>query len=80
MSELLEVIDGTKLQKSMLSLKKGAPPPQTWKESKLAENTIQQLKAYFSNEDNPVSNTEMMEFWKSLTDEEKRQLKEMGLS
>jgi len=34
-------------------------------------NTVMQLKQFFATPDKPVSTKEMMEFWKSLTDDEK---------
>lgn len=46
----------------------------------MPENNIKDLKAYFSTEEKPVGNTEMMEFWKSLSEEEKAELKSMELS
>ena len=46
----------------------------------MAENKIPELKAYFSTEERPVGNTEMMEFWKSLTEEEKDELRTADLS
>ncbi len=46
----------------------------------MAENTVKDLKSFLSTPEKPVSNGEMMEFWKSLTDEEKEQFKTADLS
>ena len=43
------------------------------------ENSIKDLKNYFG-ENKPVATTEMMEFWKSLTDAEKVYFKNAQLS
>lgn len=39
------------------------------------ENTVKDLKAFFSTPEKPVSTSEMMEFWKSCTDEQKQEFK-----
>lgn len=44
------------------------------------DNTVKDLKAYFSTTEKPVSNTEMMDFWKSLSDEEKAYYKNAELN
>jgi hypothetical protein len=41
----------------------------------LAENTVKALKDFFSTAERPVGTSEMMEFWKSLSDEEKAYFK-----
>ena len=46
----------------------------------MAENGVKELKEFFSVEGNPVSTAEMMEFWKSLTEEEKAYFKSAPLS
>lgn len=43
------------------------------------KNSIADLKRYLSTEEQPVSNTEMTEFWQSLTDEEKAEFKDTEL-
>lgn len=43
------------------------------------KNTMMDLKKFLGTEENPVSNTEMAEFWKSLTDEEKEEFKNTEL-
>ena len=46
----------------------------------MSENKIPDIKKFFSTEEKPVGNTEMMEFWKSLSEEEKEELRTMDLS
>lgn len=37
----------------------------------MAENSVKDLKDFFNTPEKPVSSSQMMEFWKTLTDEEK---------
>lgn len=46
----------------------------------MSENTAVQLKKFFSTPEKPVSASEMSEFWKSLTDEEKAYYKASDLN
>lgn len=46
----------------------------------MAENTVSQLKDYFSTTEKPVSAKEMMDFWSSLTLEEKEYYKTANLA
>lgn len=46
----------------------------------MTTNAVKELKAYFSTEEKPVSAAEMMDFWKSLSDEEKKYYQEVDLS
>lgn len=43
-------------------------------------HTVSDLKEYFSTSEKPVLAKEMMEFWKSLSDEEKEEYKKADLS
>jgi hypothetical protein len=43
-------------------------------------NTLKDLKEFFSVPEKPVNNTEMVEFWKSLSDEEKEEYKNVDLN
>lgn len=43
-------------------------------------NSASQLKAFFSTPEKPVNAKEMMDFWKSLTDEEKEYYQNADLS
>lgn len=46
-----------------------------------AENNIKDIKAWFNQgQERPIGNAEMMDFWKSLSDDEKAELKAMSLS
>lgn len=38
------------------------------------------LKKFFSTPERPVTNGEMMDYWKSLTEDEKKAHKELDLS
>lgn len=42
-------------------------------------NSVTDLKTFFSTEEKPCSTQEMMEFWKSLSDEEKTYYKTAAL-
>lgn len=44
------------------------------------ENDIKDIRKFFSTEDNPVSLSEMGDFWKSLTQAEKDEYKKADLS
>jgi hypothetical protein len=46
----------------------------------MPDNNISQIKAYLSVPEKPVSTQEAMEFWKSLSDEEKEYYKHAELS
>lgn len=43
-------------------------------------NTVAQLKDYFGTDEKPVSAKEMMDFWKSLSEEQKEYYKTAELS
>ena len=43
-------------------------------------NSVADLKAYFSTEKKPVPAKEMMDFWKSLSEEEKEYYKQAELA
>ena len=43
-------------------------------------HSVADLKDWFSTKDRPVPATEMMEFWKSLSDEEKEYFKTADLT
>lgn len=45
----------------------------------MAENTVKELLAFFSTEEKPCKTSEFMEFWKSLSDEEKEYYKAADL-
>jgi hypothetical protein len=49
------------------------------KEWALSENTITQIKEFFNSEEKPLKTAEVMEFWKSLSDEEKEYYKHAEL-
>ena len=42
-------------------------------------NNVKALKDYFSTEDKPCTNQEMMEFWKSLSESDKEYYKNVSL-
>lgn len=44
------------------------------------ENSISAIKAFFSTEEKPCTTNEIMQFWKSLTLEEKEYYKTADLS
>lgn len=44
------------------------------------ENNVRDLMEFFSTEEKPCKSGEFMEFWKSLTDEEKVEFKTADLS
>jgi len=48
-------------------------------EDLMPDNTISQIKAFFDSDEKPVKTAELMEFWKSLTDEEKEYYKTVDL-
>lgn len=43
------------------------------------QNSLPELKRFLSTPDNPVTTSEMTEFWTSLTDEEKEEFKNSHL-
>lgn len=43
------------------------------------ENSLADLKKFLTTPENPVTSAEMMEFWSSLTDEEKAEFKKTPL-
>lgn len=45
----------------------------------MSENSVVQLRKWLATDEKPVSATEMMEFWNSLTDEEKAEYKSADL-
>jgi hypothetical protein len=45
----------------------------------LPENTITEIKEFFNSKEKPLSAAEVMEFWKSLSDEEKEYYKHAEL-
>lgn len=46
----------------------------------MAENTVKELKEYFSTPEKPVNAREMMDFWQSLSEEEKEYYKVVDLT
>lgn len=46
----------------------------------MSDNSVKDIKDYFSTAEKPVSTGEMMEFWKSLSDGEKDYYKNVNLS
>lgn len=46
----------------------------------MAENSVAQLKDYFSTPEKPVAAREMMDFWNSCSDEEKAYYKSAELT
>lgn len=44
----------------------------------MAESPIQKLKHFFATPEKPCTTQEFMDFWKSLTDEEKSQYKDFA--
>lgn len=47
--------------------------------SQTGENSISDIKKYLEVEGMPIQNNEFMEFWKSLSDEEKLEFKNTEL-
>jgi hypothetical protein len=45
-----------------------------------SSNSISQIKAYLSTPEKPVSTQEAMEFWKSLSDDDKEYYKKVELT
>lgn len=45
----------------------------------MPENSISDIKKYLSEGGEPLENSEFMEFWNSLTDEEKEEFKNTPL-
>lgn len=43
-------------------------------------NTVSQLKEFFSTPEKPCASREMMDFWKSLSDEDKKYYQAADLS
>lgn len=46
----------------------------------MAENSVSQLKDFFSTPEKPLNSNEMMDFWKSLSNEEKAYYKSVDLT
>lgn len=46
----------------------------------MAENSVVELRKFLGTDEKPLPAKEMMEFWNSLTEEEKREYKETDLS
>jgi hypothetical protein len=44
------------------------------------DNSLKEIKEFFSTPEKPVGNTEMAQFWKSLTDDEKAYYKSAPLA
>lgn len=46
----------------------------------MAENSVKDLKDFFTTPEKPMAAKEMMDFWTSLSDEEKEYYKNVDLS
>lgn len=46
----------------------------------MAENTVKDLKEYFSTPENPVNAREMMDFWQSCSEDDKEYFKTADIS
>lgn len=46
----------------------------------MAENTVKDLKDFFSTPERPVTSKEMVEFWRDMPDEEKDYYRKADLS